>query len=187
MSELWPLQKINHNWIALHKDVLSNHWHSVTISLSVTCYCIVYLDASSKLIELINASFLLQCICPRIMWSLTHHGYHMQPHTTRLDHNTLKLLKHWTWQFVVLRPVCSILMIALEYFGVYPSWVSWTFTIILNISVSLALYSLVVFYHVFAKELAPHSPLSKFLCIKGIVFFCFWQVFSYPLPWFFEP
>ncbi|KAK1385786.1 hypothetical protein POM88_023521 [Heracleum sosnowskyi] len=37
--------------------------------------------------------------------------------------------------------------------------------------VSLALYSLVLFYHVFAKELAPHNPLSKFLCVKGVVFF----------------
>ena len=76
----------------------------------------------------------------------------------------------------MIRPVCSILMIALQIIGFYPSWLSWTFTIVLNLSVSLALYSLVVFYHVFAKELAPHNPLAKFLCIKGIVFFCFWQV-----------
>lgn len=99
-----------------------------------------------------------------------------QPHVVRLDHRTLRLLKYWTWQFVVIRPVCSTLMIALQLVGFYPSWLSWTFTIILNFSVSLALYSLVIFYHVFAKELAPHNPLAKFLCIKGIVFFVFWQV-----------
>jgi hypothetical protein len=93
-----------------------------------------------------------------------------------LEHKTLKLLKYWTWQFVVVRPVCSILIIALQLLGLYPSWVSWTFTIILNFSVSMALYALVIFYHLFAKELAPHKPLAKFLCIKGIVFFSFWQV-----------
>ncbi|KAH1127559.1 hypothetical protein AAZX31_06G235600 [Glycine max] len=110
-----------------------------------------------------------------------HHSFPMtlfQPHTTRLDHKTLKLLKNWTWQFVVIRPVCSILMITLQYLEVYPTWVSWTNTVILNISVSLALYSLVVFYHVFSKELEPHKPLAKFLCIKGIVFFCFWQYYG---------
>lgn len=111
----------------------------------------------------------------------------MQPRTVRLNHHTLKLLKYWTWQFVVIRPVCSFLMITLQLLGLYPSWVSWTFTIILNISVSLALYSLVVFYHVFAKELEPHKPLTKFLCVKGIVFFCFWQVISsYPILIFFS-
>ncbi|XP_044460920.1 transmembrane protein 184C-like [Mangifera indica] len=107
-----------------------------------------------------------------------HHSFPMtlfQPHTVRLNHHTLKLLKYWTWQFVVIRPICSILMITLQILGTYPTWLSWTFTIILNISVSLALYSLVAFYHVFAKELAPHKPLAKFMCIKGIVFFCFWQ------------
>lgn len=107
-----------------------------------------------------------------------HHSFPMtlfQPHTVRLNHHTLKLLKYWTWQFVVVRPVCSILMITLQLVGLFPNWLSWVFTIILNISVSLALYSLVIFYHVFAKELAPHKPLAKFLCIKGIVFFCFWQ------------
>lgn len=107
-----------------------------------------------------------------------HHSFPMtlfQPHTVRLDHHTLKLLKLWTWQFVMIRPVCSILMIVLQLVGLYTSTISWIFTIILNISVSLALYSLVAFYHVFAKELEPHKPLAKFLCIKGIVFFCFWQ------------
>jgi hypothetical protein len=100
-----------------------------------------------------------------------------QPRTVRLEHKTLKLLKYWTWQFVVIRPVCSILIITLQLLGMYPSWVSWTFTIILNFSVSMALYALVLFYHLFAKELAPHKPLAKFLCIKGIVFFSFWQVY----------
>ncbi|KAF6167659.1 hypothetical protein GIB67_031242, partial [Kingdonia uniflora] len=107
-----------------------------------------------------------------------HHSFPMtlfQPHTVHLDHRVLKQLKSWTWQFVIIRPICSVLMILLQLLNLYPSWVSWTFTMILNISVSLALYSLVVFYHVFAKELEPHKPLSKFLCIKGIVFFCFWQ------------
>uniref|UniRef100_M1C1K4 MAPK activating protein n=1 Tax=Solanum tuberosum TaxID=4113 RepID=M1C1K4_SOLTU len=101
--------------------------------------------------------------------------YEAVPRTARLDHRTLKLLKHWTWQFVIIRPACSILMIMLQILGLYPSWLSWTFTIILNISFSVAMYSLVVFYHVFSKELQPHKPLSKFICIKGIVFFSFWQ------------
>eukprot|EP01018_Ginkgo_biloba_P022225 Gb_19436 [translate_table: standard] len=107
-----------------------------------------------------------------------HHSFPMtlfQPRTVHLDHHTLKLLKYWTWQFAIIRPVLSIIMILLQLLGLYNGWISWVISVILNISVSLALYSLVVFYHVFAKELAPHKPLAKFLCIKGIVFFCFWQ------------
>lgn len=100
----------------------------------------------------------------------------MQPSKTHLDIRTIRFLKYWTWQFVIIRPICSILMITLQILGIYPSWVSWTFTVILNLSFALAMYSLVVFYHVFAKELKPHKPLAKFLCVKGIVFFSFWQV-----------
>ncbi|KAI8525417.1 hypothetical protein RHMOL_Rhmol13G0229100 [Rhododendron molle] len=120
-----------------------------------------------------------------------HHSFPMtlfQPHTVRLNHKTLKLLKFWTWQFVVIRPICSFFMITLQILGTYPSWLSWTFTMILNVSVSLALYSLVIFYHVFAKELEPHKPLAKFLCIKGIVFFCFWQeVLFFMVTLYFSP
>jgi hypothetical protein len=143
------------------------------------CYeALVMAKFLALLYTYLNISISKNIVPDEIKGREIHHTFPMtlfQPHTVRLNHYTLRLLKYWTWQFVVIRPVCSALMIALKLLDLYPSWVSWTFTIILNLSVSLALYSLVVFYHVFAKELAPHKPLAKFLCVKGIVFFCFWQ------------
>ncbi|MCO5576697.1 hypothetical protein L7F22_030512 [Adiantum nelumboides] len=97
------------------------------------------------------------------------------PHTLHLNQQALKLLKWWTWQFVIIRPVLSAFMITLQVLGVYKGLTSTIVTIVLNVSVSLALYALVLFYHAFSKELAPHSPLAKFMCVKGIVFFSFWQ------------
>lgn len=102
----------------------------------------------------------------------------LQPKEEKCDVKSLKRLQDWTWQFVILRPVLSILVIFLEWMGWYTSSISWTVTIILNVSVSLAMYSLVLFYHLFHAELAPHKPLAKILCIKGVVFFSFWQVKS---------
>ncbi|XP_048323350.2 uncharacterized protein LOC107422141 [Ziziphus jujuba] len=143
------------------------------------CYeALVIAKFLSLMYSYLNISISKNIVPDGIKGREIHHSFPMtlfQPHTVRLNHHTLKLLKYWTWQFVIIRPVCSILMITLQIIGIYPNWLSWTFTIILNVSVSLALYSLVVFYHVFAKELQPHKPLAKFLCIKGIVFFCFWQ------------
>lgn len=143
------------------------------------CYeALVIAKFMALMYSYLNISLSKNIVPDEIKGREIHNSFPMtlfQPHTVRLNHHTLKLLKQWTWQFVVIRPVCSILMIVLQRMEIYPSWVSWTFTIILNISVSLALYSLVIFYHVFDKELKPHNPLAKFLCIKGIVFFCFWQ------------
>ncbi|XP_062015390.1 uncharacterized protein LOC133731957 [Rosa rugosa] len=143
------------------------------------CYeALVIAKFLALLYSYLNISISKNIVPDEIKGREIHHSFPMTlfvPRSVRLNHHTLKLLKYWTWQFVVIRPVCSILMISLQLIGIYPTWVSWTFTMILNISVSLALYSLVIFYHVFDKELAPHKPLAKFLCIKGIVFFCFWQ------------
>jgi len=99
----------------------------------------------------------------------------VMPHTLHLNQHVLKLLKWWTWQFVIIRPVFSAFMITLQLLGVYKGMASIFVTIVLNFSVTIALYALALFYHAFAKELAPHSPLAKFMCVKGIVFFSFWQ------------
>eukprot|EP00339_Tiarina_fusa_P019214 CAMPEP_0116996380 /NCGR_PEP_ID=MMETSP0472-20121206/201_1 /TAXON_ID=693140 ORGANISM="Tiarina fusus, Strain LIS" /NCGR_SAMPLE_ID=MMETSP0472 /ASSEMBLY_ACC=CAM_ASM_000603 /LENGTH=201 /DNA_ID=CAMNT_0004694973 /DNA_START=459 /DNA_END=1064 /DNA_ORIENTATION=+ len=44
-----------------------------------------------------------------------------------------------------------------------------------NISITIAVYFLVIFFMPISEELAPFRPVSKFLCIKTVIFFSFWQ------------
>ena len=44
-----------------------------------------------------------------------------------------------------------------------------------NLSVSLSLYCLVLFYMATEERLAPYEPFYKFLSVKAILFFSFWQ------------
>lgn len=44
-----------------------------------------------------------------------------------------------------------------------------------NISVTVALYALVLFYHAAEELLRPYRPLPKFLAVKAVIFFSFWQ------------
>ncbi|XP_010458507.1 PREDICTED: transmembrane protein 184 homolog DDB_G0279555 [Camelina sativa] len=143
------------------------------------CYeALVIATFLSLMYSYVNISMSAQIIPDEYKGREIHHSFPMTlfvPRTMHLDYRTLKQLKQWTWQFCIIRPVCSFLMITLQILGIYPAWLSWIFTVVLNISVSLALYSLVKFYHVFVKELEPHKPLTKFMCVQGVVFFCFWQ------------
>mmetsp|Transcript_32792 Transcript_32792/g.28761 ORF Transcript_32792/g.28761 Transcript_32792/m.28761 type:complete len:208 (+) Transcript_32792:2-625(+) len=92
-----------------------------------------------------------------------------------LDVKTINTLQFWTTQFVYIRPVISIFCLYLCITDKYTNFWYWTITIILNLSITLAVTALIMFYHAFEHELAEHRALAKFLCIKGVVFFAFWQ------------
>ncbi len=49
-------------------------------------------------------------------------------------------------------------------------------TIVYNITYSVALFALFVFYKGAHTLLAPFNPMLKFLLVKSVVFFTFWQV-----------
>lgn len=46
---------------------------------------------------------------------------------------------------------------------------------IINISVAYAFMVLMTFYTTLKTKLKPFEPIGKFLCIKFVIFFAFWQ------------
>ena len=48
-------------------------------------------------------------------------------------------------------------------------------TMIYNVSVSLALYGLFLFYFATKELLTPFEPVLKFSTIKAVIFLSFWQ------------
>ena len=48
-------------------------------------------------------------------------------------------------------------------------------TLIYNISVSVALYGLFLFYEATKHILAKYDPVLKFLTVKSVIFLTFWQ------------
>ncbi|WVQ71333.1 hypothetical protein IAR50_000861 [Cryptococcus sp. DSM 104548] len=90
-------------------------------------------------------------------------------------------------QYVVLRPLISIIGIICQYYGVLcPEEYSIHFAeVYLDavdfVSISVALYGLIVFYVLCKDELKGKKPLNKFLAIKLIVFFTFYQSFLFSI------
>lgn len=90
-------------------------------------------------------------------------------------------------QFVLIKPFTSLLAIIFDHYGLYHEGhfeLSSTYlylAIINNLSISLSLYCLVLFYTATEDRLKPFSPLPKFLCVKAILFFSFWQTCAFTL------
>ncbi|KAF8184088.1 DUF300-domain-containing protein [Mycena galopus ATCC 62051] len=91
-------------------------------------------------------------------------------------------------QYVIVRPAISIAAIVCEKFNVLcesqshdPRFASVYLSAADFVSISIALYGLLVFFGLTKDELVGRRPLAKFLCIKLIVMFTFYQSFVFTM------
>eukprot|EP01118_Nematostelium_gracile_P001752 TRINITY_DN1182_c0_g1_i3.p1 TRINITY_DN1182_c0_g1~~TRINITY_DN1182_c0_g1_i3.p1 ORF type:complete len:373 (+),score=95.44 TRINITY_DN1182_c0_g1_i3:732-1850(+) len=84
-------------------------------------------------------------------------------------------------QFVILKPALALITFALAFYDIYEEGnFSYKYgylyvTIVYNVSFTISLYFLVLFYESIKHILAKYRPLAKFMCIKAVVFFSYWQ------------
>lgn len=89
--------------------------------------------------------------------------------------------RRFMFQFVILKPLCAILACILHIFDLYrpgsfsPKYGYLWISLVLNVSVTLALYWLLIFYQIIEDIIHDYKPLWKLLAIKAILFFAFWQ------------
>ncbi|ROW15189.1 hypothetical protein VPNG_02929 [Cytospora leucostoma] len=100
------------------------------------------------------------------------------------DPYTFLAIKRGILQYAWLKPVLGLSAIVMKATGTYQegyigvsSGYLWS-GIIYNISVSVSLYSLAMFWVCMHDDLKPFRPVPKFLCIKLIIFASYWQGFA---------
>ncbi|KDQ51865.1 hypothetical protein JAAARDRAFT_40688 [Jaapia argillacea MUCL 33604] len=97
------------------------------------------------------------------------------------DPYTFLFLKRGILQYVQVKPMLAIVTLILKAVGKFNEgdlradsgylYVS----VVYNTSICLALYCLAMFWLCVSQDLKPFRPMPKFLCVKGILFFSFWQ------------
>eukprot|EP00656_Telonema_subtile_P046420 TRINITY_DN52870_c0_g1_i1.p1 TRINITY_DN52870_c0_g1~~TRINITY_DN52870_c0_g1_i1.p1 ORF type:complete len:304 (+),score=66.04 TRINITY_DN52870_c0_g1_i1:54-965(+) len=86
-------------------------------------------------------------------------------------------------QYMLIKPLLAIIQMSLTLADLYDGGMmdykrGYTYILLFtNLSQTLALYCLVYLYHAIHEcpEMLDKNLLSKFLCIKAVVFFAFWQ------------
>ncbi|GBG24906.1 Transmembrane protein 184C [Hondaea fermentalgiana] len=96
----------------------------------------------------------------------------------------LRRVQQGVLQFVFVKPFTALLALVLSFAGVHHEG-TFSFgdaylylSLVNNLSVSVALYCLVLFYLATETILQPFKPLSKFFAVKAVVFFSYWQACS---------
>ncbi|PYH94215.1 PF03619 domain protein [Aspergillus ellipticus CBS 707.79] len=112
-------------------------------------------------------------------WPLNH----VCPKVDISDPQTFLAVKRGILQYTWLKPILAIVSIVMKatdtyqegYLGLTSGYL-WT-GIVYNVSVTVSLYSLAMFWVCLHNDLAPFRPVPKFLCVKLIIFASYWQGF----------
>ncbi|RAH77924.1 DUF300-domain-containing protein [Aspergillus japonicus CBS 114.51] len=112
-------------------------------------------------------------------WPLNH----ILPKVDISDPQTFLTVKRGILQYAWLKPILAIISIVMKatdtyqegYLGLTSGYL-WT-GIVYNVSVTVSLYSLAMFWVCLHNDLAPFRPVPKFLCVKLIIFASYWQGF----------
>ena len=99
------------------------------------------------------------------------------------DPHTFLSIKRGILQYAWLKPILGLATIIMKSTGIYQegylgltSGYLWT-SIVYNLSVTISLYSLAMFWVCMSQDLKPFRPVPKFLCVKLIIFASYWQGF----------
>lgn len=174
---LWmvPIYSVN-SWVALvapssgvYLDVLRETYEAFVI-YSFMNYLTNYLHYDMNLLQTIDFKPGVKHIFPFCFFGTTSGG-RVFMHRCRQG----------ILQYVVVRPLTTLLAVMSQFVGIYgegtysPTNTYIYLLIVNNISQITAMYCLVIFYHGYKMELSGIKPLPKFLCIKLVVFFSFFQ------------
>eukprot|EP00483_Globobulimina_turgida_P000171 UN00171 len=90
-----------------------------------------------------------------------------------------------TLQFVILKPITATISLLLLLIGGEPLFYNSYWQLIMltayNVSYTLALYGLFLFYVATKDEMNSFSPVRKFLAVKSVVFMTYWQMLFIPI------
>lgn len=92
------------------------------------------------------------------------------------DGRLLRACKRATLQFVFIKPVfaaVSLLMLALNKYHTFAY--QFVLAVVYNVSYTLALYGLYLFFLATRPILHSFNPVLKFVAVKSVVFLTFWQ------------
>ena len=159
----------------MYFDSVRDIYEAVTI-YSFLQLLLAYIGGESAAVVHFRSQAMIRWPCPCCC---------LAPHA--LDHHFLRLCKQWTIQFVFLKPIMALAVILLEGGDMYGnndySWGGGYLYVqlIYNVSYTLALYGLGMFYQSTSAVLEPYNPVKKFAMVKAVVFLTYWQGFGLSL------
>ncbi|EEH36275.2 DUF300 family protein [Paracoccidioides lutzii Pb01] len=179
-------------WLQMVPIYSVSSWVSI-ISLTAPAFIVPIRDIYEAFTIYTFFQLLINCLGGERALIVMTHGRAPVQHAWPLNHclakvdisdpHTFLTMKRGILQYAWLKPILALASIIMKATGTYQEgylgissgylWIG----IIFNLSVSISLYSLAMFWVCMHDDLKPFRPVPKFLCVKLIIFASYWQGF----------